>query len=131
MGDMERFDEELKGAMRNIEPPADFAARTARKAEETKIKSAGIRPMVWAALAAAACLLVAVIMGQGLQDKPQDVPSQNMVAALAAQPYTAGPAFVAKDGDVAPYRGRTNIKIVWNVSQNAPELIVEAFPWED
>ena len=38
---------------------------------------------------------------------------------------------VAKDGKVASYRGRTSIKIVWNLSQNAPELVVEAFPWED
>ena len=131
MEDIDRFDEELKGAMRNVAPPADFAARTALKAEETKIKASGIRPVVWASLVAAACLLAAVIVGQGLQGRRQAVPSQNMVAALASQPYAAGPAFVAKGGNVAPYRGRTNIKIVWNVSQNAPEIIVEAFPWED
>ncbi len=131
MEDMDKFDEELRGAMRNIAPPADFAARTARKAEETKIKSAGIRPGVWAALAAAACLLVAVLVGQGLQDRRQAVPSQNMVAVAYAQSHTAGPAFVAKGGETTPYRGRTNVKIVWNLSQNAPELIVEAFPWED
>ncbi len=131
MGDMDRFDEELRGAMRNMAPPVDFAARTARKAEETEIESTGVRPGVWAALAAAACLLVAVLAGQGLQDRRQAAQSQNMVAVAPAQSYTAGSAFVAKGGETTPYRGRTNVKVVWNLSQNAPELIVEAFPWED
>jgi hypothetical protein len=132
MGDMEKFEEELKGAMRNIAPPADFAARTARRAEETKIQTAGIRPGVWAALAVAACLLVAVFAVHGLQDRRQEAPSGNdMAASVITQPYAAGPAFVVNGGNVAPYRGRTRIQVVWNVSQNAPEVIVEAFPWEN
>ena len=133
MGDMDRFDEELRGAMRDVAPPADFAARTARKAEETEICRAGVRPVVWGALAAAACLLLAVIVGQGVRDGQvrQAAPGPDTVAVASAQSYTAGPAFVAEGGEAVPYRGRTNIKIVWNLFQNAPELIVEAFPWED
>ncbi len=122
MEHMDRFDGELKGAMRNMAPPADFAARTARRAGETKIGQAGVRPVVWGALAAAACILLAVIASQGVQDAVEVVPAQS---------YTAGSAFVATDGEIASYRGRTNVKVVWNFSQNAPELVVEAFPWED
>lgn len=133
MEDMDKFDEELRGAMRNIAPPADFAARTARRAGETDIGPAGVRPIVWGALAAAACLLFAVIVGQNVQNRRPSGSSTgpDTVAVAPAQSYTAGPAFVAEGGEITPYRGRTNVKIVWNLSQNAPELVVEAFPWED
>lgn len=133
MDEMEGFEKELNRALRGVAPPADFAARTARRAEETKINPAGIRPGVWAALAAAACLLVAVIAGQGVRDKGSSGarPTPDAVAVAPARSYRTGPAFVAKGGDVASYMGRTSVKIVWNLSQNAPELIVEAFPWED
>ncbi len=133
MEDMDKFDEKLKGAMRNIVPPKDFAVRTARKAGETKIGPAGVRPIVWGTLAAAACLLFAVIASQSVQDRrpSRAAPVQDAVALAPAQLYTAGPAFVAKGGKIAPYGGITPVKVVWNFSQNAPELVVEAFPWED
>ena len=133
MEDMDRFDRELRGAMRNIAPPADFAARTARKAGEIDVGQAGVRPVVWGVLAAAACLLLAVIVGQWVRDEQiwEVTQMPDMVAVGPDQSYTVGPAFVAKDGNVVPYRGRTYSKIIWNLSQNAPEIIVEAFPWED
>ncbi len=134
MEDMDRFDEELRGAMRKIAPPADFAARTARRARETSIGPAGVRPIVWGALAAAACLLFAVIVGQWVRDgRPSGTTAthEDTVAVAPAQSHTVGSAFVAEGGEITPYRGRTNVKIVWNLSQNAPEIIVEAFPWED
>ncbi len=134
MEDMDMFDEELRGAMRNTAPPADFAARTVRRAGKTEIGPAGVRPVVWGALAAAACLLLAVIAGQGVQDRSPSgatAMQEDTVAVAPAQSHTVGPAFVAEGGEITPYRGRTNVKIVWNLSQNAPELVVEAFPWED
>lgn len=133
MGEMDGLEKELSGALRSVAPPADFAARTARKAGETKIVPAGIRPGVWAALAAAACLLIGVIAGQGLRDRQSSGvrPTQDAVAVAPARSYRTGPAFVAEGGDIAPYMGRTSVRVVWNLSQNAPELIVEAFPWED
>ena len=133
MEDIDRFDEELKGAMRDVAPPADFAARTARRAGETDIRPAGVRPVVWGGLAAAACLLLAVIAGWGVQDRgPSSAATGPDAAAVApASLYTTGSAFIAKGGEINPYRGRTNVRVVWNFSQNAPELIVEAFPRED
>ncbi len=134
MEDMDRFDEELRGAMRNTAPPADFAARTARRAGETYIRPAGVRPVVWGALAAAACLLFAVIVGQNVRagrSPGTTAMREDTVSVASAQIYTVGSAFVVEGAEITPYRGRTNVKIVWNLSQNAPELVVEAFPWED
>lgn len=133
MEDMDKLDEELKGAMRKIVPPKDFAVRTARKAGETEIHQEGVRPVVWGTLAAAACLLFAVIASQSVKGRrpSEAVPIQEAVALAPAQLCPAGPAFVAKGGKIASYGGITPVKVVWNFSQNAPELIVEAFPWED
>ncbi len=94
---------------------------------ETEIR---VRPLVWAALAASVCILLAAVVGHMVTDRRSSgmtaVP--DATAFAPSLPSSAGPAFVASEEKLSPYTGRTNIKITWNFSQNAPELTVEAFP---
>lgn len=92
-----------------------------------------VRPVVWVALAAAVCVVLAAVVGRVVTDRrPLKMAAVPDATTLTRPPPpSVGPAFVAKSGEISSYRGRTNVKVVWNFSQNAPELIVEAFPWED
>lgn len=131
MADMDQFDRDLRDAMLSIAPPADFAARTAREAKKKGMGSVGIRPGIWGALAAAACLLVGVILSQLGTGGSRNTESGDTPVAVVDRVCAMGESFVITDGNVLPYRGRTYMRRVWNISQNAPEIIVEAFPHEE
>ena len=131
LSEAEAFDKELKKAFASILPPSDFAARTARTAGETEIEQVSVKPIVWVTVAAAACLVFAfginILMPVGGTRRE----SGETVRPFAGpgKVRSVGRAFaIGRDGRLSLYRGRTDVKVVWNISEGVPELIVDAFP---
>jgi anti-sigma factor RsiW len=132
--DAEKFDKELGAAFGAIQPPSDFAARTARAVGEAEIERVSVKPIVWVTAAAAACLVLAFGLNAILPDgsgrrrrAPEIVRAGDPSGAVAV-----GPAFsIGRDGRLSAYRGRTSVSTVWNIREGAPELIVDAFPGAD
>jgi hypothetical protein len=131
LSEAEAFDKDLKKAFASIQPPSDFAARTARAAGDIEIEAVSVKPIVWVTVAAAACLVFAfginILMpvGGARRESGEDVRSFSGMGKARS----VGQAFsIGRDGRLSPYRGRTDVKVIWNISEGAPELIVDAFP---
>ncbi len=132
--DAEKFDKELAAAFGAVQPPSDFAARTARAVGETEIDRVSVKPMVWITVAAAACLVITFGLNAILPDgsgrrrpAPEIARERDPSGARSV-----GQAFsIGRDGRAAAYRGKTSVRVVWNITESAPELIVDAFPGAD
>ncbi len=128
---MEELDIGLRDVVRGVKPSSDFAARTVSKAEDLEIGRVGVGLGVWFPAAAAACLVAAVVVGFVLDRStvPKEPVSVQDAPSDLAKTYPVGSAFVAgSDASVLPYRGPVKAEVAWDFIDNAPTLIVDAFP---
>jgi hypothetical protein len=131
LSEAEAFDKELGTAFATVQPPSDFVARTARAASEVGIEPVSIRPVVWVAIAAAACLVLAFGLNALLPDGSGRRGSvvRNIPQYSPSGQRSVGRAFsIGRDGRIRPYPGRTDVEVVWSITEGVPVLRVDAFP---
>jgi hypothetical protein len=126
-------DDETREILVGVGPSGGLVERIFRETTDLEIRPSIIRPSWWA-MGAAAVVILAVSLGyiRPAQEHGDIGLSQGPVIEMSSSAGGVGDAFVVGgSGQVVPYRGRTSVQVVWNISQNSTELIVDAFPWEE